>query len=111
MTQLTQAEASFVKEQYRVREILASHDISSFYFEMSASGRCSSGDVKVTYKLGENSYQDYVEGNSVDATLQEFLRRKGYTKANAPLCLPSVMPEELGSEPRVKLDLSNELPF
>lgn len=107
MTNITQFEAAFIKEQYRVRKILADHDVNNFYFSISADGRTMTGDVKVEFKLGKQSYSEPVRGNSVDAVLDEFLRREGFEKKHDSLCLPSVAPQELNGEQRITLNLSN----
>lgn len=105
MTQLTQPEASFIKEMYRVRKVLADYDINSFDFSMRAEGRCSTGDVLVKYRISEYSYSEHVEAGSVEACLREFLRRKGFAQENNQLCLPSVIPEEISGEQKIVLDL------
>lgn len=106
MTNITQFEAAFIKEQYRVRQILADKNVGSFYFAATAEGRCSSGDVKVEFTLAENSWETAVKGNSVEAVVTEFLRRRDYAKEYNALCLPSVMPKEIG-EQTISLNLGS----
>jgi len=107
MTNITQFEAAFIKEQYRIRKTLADHNVSNFYFSASADGRTMTGDIKIEFKLGKQSYSEIVKGNSVDAVLDEFLRREGFEKKHDSLCLPSVAPQELNGEQKITLNLAN----
>lgn len=109
MTKLSQAEAAFVKEAYHIREKLAEHDLSSFHLEFEISGRVSTGDLKFLVKLGDSCYSNVVEGNSSQAVLDEYLRRKGFADKHDALCLPSIMPPALNGEQHVTLDLSQEV--
>lgn len=73
------------REAAKVRALLADANIgSSFTFQASVSGRVQDGEVEVKYKLEGPSYGDHVEGNELNAVVEEFLRRKGWTKQHAP---------------------------
>ena len=89
----SKTEATFIKEAYRVKEILAIQDQPNFSLTFELSGRCSSGDLKFEVTLKEE-WGLTVSGNSVDAVVAEFLRRKGYSALHEPLCLPAVIEEQ-----------------
>ena len=104
---LSQLEAAFAKQAYKIRETLAKAKngdpiCSHFMFAMKIEGRVLDGDLKMSVSMGE--YGDSIKGNAVDITLREFLRRLGYEEKHNQLCLPSVMPQAL-DENRVSLDL------
>ena len=50
------------------------------------AGRIVGGDLKVEYRLGEWT-EDRVTGNSIDAVVNEYMRRKGWDKRHAPLAI------------------------
>ncbi len=107
---LSQLEAAFVKQAYKIRETLAKAKggdpiCSHFMFMMKIEGRVLDGDLKMSVNMGE--YGESVKGNAVDITLREFLRRLGYEEKHNTLCLPSVMPKALDEE-RIELDLSSD---
>jgi len=59
--------------------------VSYFSFTIEASGSVN-GDAKIEYKLYTND-QEFIKGNSVDALVDEMLRRRGWTSHNKPLML------------------------
>ncbi len=82
MTEHTVAIVSFEgalkREIKRLRKELQKVDsLSSFYVDMEVEGNLHQGDVRLTYKVGQASY-DCVKGDSLQACLDEFLRRKGW---------------------------------
>ena len=73
-----------------VRRAFGRADLGHFYVSISASGRTETGcdSVKIEYKVGESNYgSECVTGDSIDACLSEWLRRKGWSDAHAPLAL------------------------
>ena len=81
-------EGAVQREMKRVRNRLAQANIgSTFQFEIYCSGRVQDGDVDITFKIGD--YSDNVKGNSVDATLEEYMRRHGWDAAHKPICISS----------------------
>lgn len=78
----------------KIREKLQQHDeLSRFCFRVEVEGRVHDGDMELVYKIG--SFGGEVEAHSIDAVLDEWMRRKGFEKRNAPLCLPNVEQELL----------------
>jgi hypothetical protein len=71
-----------------IRAALAEADISEMDFEIYASGRIHDGNLRVRFKLGE--YGDRTQGGSVEAVVEEYLRRHGWNERNVALCLPAV---------------------
>ena len=61
--------------------------IQHFTFQITAEGRVD-GEVVLTFALGR--YSEEVKGDSVNAVLEEYLRRNGWSARHAPLCLPNV---------------------
>lgn len=85
-------EALFIDVVYNLKEDIGQFaGCNSFFFEMKADGRVD-GDVKVSITIGEHTWSaaSTATGNSIAVVLEEFLRRKGYEKRHAPLCLPNV---------------------
>ena len=78
-------EGAVKREVKRVRDVLARDEtLSEFYLTITASGRTSEGDVKLSYKLAACSYTTPVEGDSINAIVDEFLRRRGWSAVHAP---------------------------
>lgn len=90
--------ASFVAATNYVRSRLAEANIGGFHFEITSSGRTMTdkSEVKIVYQLNDRdySYGSTVEGNSLEAVVDEVLRRNGWQKAHAPLALPGAEEEE-----------------
>ena len=87
------------REAAKVRAMLRDADIGgTFYLHVEVSGRIQDGDVSLAYKLSDNSYGPKVEGNELNAVLQEFLRRNGWEKVHAPKAIAD-------------LTKSDEIPF
>lgn len=107
--QLSEVESLFIKEGYRVRKILDDHNLSYFNFTLNIKGRTASGDVKFEASLSNSEYgSGEVKGNSVDAVVEELLRRNGYEKKHATLCLPSTQPTTTEFGDRVILNLEDD---
>jgi hypothetical protein len=76
----------------QVRQRIADEtDRTEILFKIRASGRVNEGDFKITFEL-ENEYdrECNVKGGSLEAVVDEYIRRNSWKKRNAPLCLPNV---------------------
>ena len=71
------------------RALGANENLSSFHFTIEASGRLD-GDTEISFALRQTSYGSEVRGDSVEAVVDEFMRRHGWDRRHAPLCLPNV---------------------
>ena len=70
------------------RKLSALENTTSMRLDIEISGRTHSGDLDIEYKLGEfYSGDKMVRGNSIDAVVEEFMRRRGWDAAHAPLQL------------------------
>ncbi len=101
-------EGALKREIKRVRkELQKVDDLSSFSLKMEVKGRVHEGDVKLSYGIG-SEYGTEVTGDSLNAVLDEYLRRHGWKKVHEVKALSyekipsddSVEPEEdpLGDE-------------
>lgn len=79
---------SYVEATRKIRQRLGDANVGRFEFMIKAEGRTETGEdnVKIEYHLRED-YDHWVVGDSVDAVVEEFLRRKGWNKEHAPLRL------------------------
>ena len=80
-------EGAVKREVKRIREQLrADESLHEFEFDISIKGRVHDGDLKLTYELRDGPYDVRgVKGDSVNAVLDEFLRRRrGWTQRHAP---------------------------
>lgn len=69
-----------------IRAKLDSEHISSFCLEIDVSGRVAASDrsgVKITYSLKEQ-YESGTKGARLGPVADEFIRRYGWDKRNAP---------------------------
>lgn len=79
-----------------VRSRLAKlESLPCFDLTINVHGRVHDGDINIEFRLGEYHYTDVVKGGNLEAVITEFLRRRGWTERNAPLCLPAVEQEEV----------------
>lgn len=99
MIAIVSFEGAVKREVTRLREKLkpaAEKGVLSgneFSFIVKASGRILDGEVKLEYKLSKSFYEsDAVVGNSPSAVSDEFLRRAGWEKVNAPLAISAKPP-------------------
>lgn len=77
-----------------VRQRLADANIgSTFRLDIEVSGRIEGGEVKVTYRLGDTYGSNNPAGARLAPVVDEFLRRHGWNKVNAPLCLDALSDE------------------
>jgi hypothetical protein len=65
--------------------------IHNFDLQIEIGGR-PDGDLKITHRLSIN-YESNTKGGTLEETLNECLRRYGWTQVNAPICLPKVAQE------------------
>jgi len=72
-----------------IREVFADHNLGSFCFKMTVSGRTAAGGAKMTWSISEDTYGSSVEGSTIRPIIEELFRRKGFDLRNAPLELPS----------------------
>lgn len=83
---MTNFELAVVEEVKRIREKLAEANRNSFTFSIDASGRVSSGDVKITFRINSD-YVDGVTANAIEPMLAEHLRRVGFEEQHQALSL------------------------
>jgi len=83
-----------------MREEVASLEDPPSYldFNIEVNGRVLDGDVEITFTFDGGSYSKQTKGGNLRSTLDEYLRRYGWTKANLPLCLPKVDNERTNDE-------------
>lgn len=62
--------------------------MNSLCINIDTEGRVD-GDFKIKYSVRE-IYGYEVSGNTLEDVFIEYLRRKGWTEAHQPLCLPNV---------------------
>jgi hypothetical protein len=80
-------ERDFAETVAQVKHALSVADESHFVLRLEASGRTHDGTVEIKISLGK--YGSEVEGDSVEAVVDEYLRRNGWNKRHAPLALPA----------------------
>lgn len=106
---LSEVEAAFIKEAYRVREVMNQHNVSYFGLKFKMNGRCASGDLKFEIGITGSEYgSNEVTGSSTEVVLEEWLRRNGYEKKHQALCLPSIRPTTTEFGDRVVLNLEDD---
>ena len=90
--------ASFVSCVSYIRSRLGEANVGGFTFTISASGRTMTdrSEVKIEYNLSDNDWSSHnsVKGNSLEAVVDEMLRRHGWNSTHAPLALPGTDEEE-----------------
>lgn len=94
--------------EYRKELADANIECNTFEISVSASGRVQDGDVKITYECGPQ-YGNAVKGGTLEAVVEEYLRRNGWDRRHAPLALEAPKPRR----PRVasiKTD-NDDMPF
>lgn len=80
----------------RVQKRLQDADMSYFRLDIEVYGDVH-GKPTMTYKLGKSYGEGQVEGNSMDAVVEEFLRQQGWKATNKPLELTFDEPEKVPS--------------
>lgn len=73
-------EGALKREIKRVRnELKKIEDLSQFEMIIKADGRVNDGDVKLQFEI-DLDYDQNVRGDSLQAVLDEAMRRRGWTK-------------------------------
>jgi hypothetical protein len=80
-------EGALKREIKRLRERLKHSDLPEFDFTIQAKGRVHGGDVKLEFSLDGDYNCRAVKGSSLGPVVDEFLRRYGWDKLNAPKAL------------------------
>ncbi len=85
-------EGAVKREIKRIREQLrADESLSTFAFRIQVSGRVHDGDLKLVYSIFDNEGGLYsaptVEGDTVNAVVEEFSRQRGWKQRHAPKLL------------------------
>lgn len=95
-------EGALKREIKRVRKELQKVDsLSDFRLNIEATGRLHDGEVNLSYRIGER-YGENVEGDNLQACLDEFLRRHGWKQVHQAKAL---------TYERIPSDDSQEMPF
>ena len=69
----------------------------SFRIDIEVSGRINDGEVLVEYRVGDCYGSNNPKGARLAPVVSEYLRRRGWNKANAPMAL--MAPGEFRDEP------------
>ena len=79
-------EGALKREIKRVRRYLQQNEnLSEFKLTIIASGRISTGDVKLTFKVDDGNYDGKtVTGDAIQPVLDEYMRRHGWERLHAP---------------------------
>lgn len=81
-------EGALKREVKRIRRQLALDEtMSSFMIRIDASGRVDSGEVDISFGVGDSSYGATVNGDGLDTVVEELMRRRGWTARHAPKAL------------------------
>jgi hypothetical protein len=82
-------ERAVLIEATRLRELFKKTDQPDLYLKVEISGPVDYDNLRITFRVGTNEYSsDSVEAETVDASLDEFFRRKGWKAQHDALCLP-----------------------
>lgn len=81
-------EASVKNFTRELRDLFNERDISHVCFDVEVRGR-THGELKIEFKVNDSLYGGASEakGGAIQAVVDEFFRRKGWTEQNAPVCL------------------------
>lgn len=88
----------FILAVEHIRERLGAEDIGAFQLELACSGRTMTdqSECKIEYRLAPSAYGGgTVVGNSLEAVIEEVIRRHHWEHRNAPLALPPARNEEI----------------
>jgi hypothetical protein len=77
------------REAKRVRkELQRDETLHSFGLRIDISGRVHDGDLKLKFTIGDSEYfSQSVTGDSLQAVIDEFMRRRGWTAIHSPKAL------------------------
>lgn len=99
-----------LKEQViSIRERLAMiEEVHTMNFTIDVTGRVHDGEIKIEYQIGSPySTGGAVKGGNIDFVLDEYMRRFGWDKRNAPLMISAVEPET----PPEPIHADDDIPF
>ena len=84
-------ENSLIAAIVEMRAVLAEANIPYLTFDIEVRGRVSTGELKIEFKICDEGYSNTKAacGGRLEPTLQEFIHRHGWQRANAPLMLPA----------------------
>jgi hypothetical protein len=88
MTGYSQFENMFKAVAMQIRDRLGDADLSNVKISIVASGR-THGDLEIEYVIGDY-YSGQVVANTLEASVNEFLRRKGWDDINKPIAIPYI---------------------
>lgn len=74
---------NFVRE---LRNEFDAINLPNLRFDIEVSGRVQ-GEMKIEFVLGDQYGSDSVRGGSINAVVEEYLRRRGWKQRHAPLSL------------------------
>lgn len=77
---------AIIEAARNVRDVFDSNDVGHMTLEIEVSGRVHD-EIKIKYGVGE--YLATCYGGDLIAVLDEYMRRQGWDKRNAPLALPA----------------------
>lgn len=89
MTGYSQFENMFKAVAIQIRDRLGDADLSNVNISVIATGR-THGDLEIEYVVGSYYNNEQVKANSLEAAVNEFLRRKGWTDVNKPVAIPYI---------------------
>ena len=83
-------EALLLNELARIRKEFADRNIPHMEVTISAGGPTMRDEIKVTFSVdGDYNYRS-VEGDTINAVMEEFFRRNTWKKAHDYLALPNI---------------------
>jgi hypothetical protein len=84
----------FKRQTEKVRSALKAENIGSeFHLRVKADGRIQDGEVLITYELSDSVYYAAsVQGDSLEAVLDEFIRRHTWNARHLPLAISAPPP-------------------
>jgi hypothetical protein len=82
-------ERAVLVEATRLRDFFKSRDLERLYLRVEISGPVDYDSLRITFRIGTSEYNsESVEAESVDASLNEYFRRKGWKERHEVLQLP-----------------------
>lgn len=85
---MTTLEHALIEEVRSIRARFAEANVSDLRLAIEIHGRVLSGDLEITFRCGFDYGNEQAAGGDLTATVEEFLRRKGWNNRHAALCLP-----------------------
>jgi len=88
---MTVFEAALLNEMTRLRKIFADRDAGRMSVWIRVDGPTMTDELRIVFHVQEEGWQpNDVNGSNLDACVEEYFRRKGWTKHNNYLALPNV---------------------